>query len=334
MQVLSKPIADNILSWKSYFDKNVDLKKFKLERLKEIARAYKLKVSGTKTIVTERIHQFFIHEKFATKIQSFLRMYIVKLIIYVKGPALKNRNLCVNETDFYTLEPLENIGFYDFYSYKDEENFVYGFDINSIATLLNKPGWGNNPYNRRKFPFLVTKNVCILKKLRKFYNKYNKVAITKTPREECLQRMKDIRQDNLDSRVQNIFYEIDNLGNYSSTQWLNDLNKYELYRLIKYLWEVWTYRANIPSEVKRKICPYFNPFFDGIDPNILNTNSNVEPSFHDVKATCVTIMENIIYTGITDEYKHIGSMHVLTAFTIISQDARDNMPWLYESIHM
>lgn len=334
MQVLSKPIVDDMITWNQYFNENVDLKKFKMDRLKEIARNYKLKVSGTKPVIIERINQFFTQEKFATKIQSVLRMYIIKLIVKLKGPALKDRKLCVNETDFYTLEPLENIGFYDFFSYKDDENFIYGFDLNSIATLLNKPGWGKNPYNRFKFPFLVTKNVCVLKKLRKFYKKNNKAIITKTPREECLLRMKSIREDNLDSRVQNLFYEIDNLGNYSSTLWLNNLSKHDLYRLIKYMWEVWTYRANIPNEIKRKICPYFNPFFDGIDANILNTNSNVEPSFRDVKATCVTIMENIIYTGISDEYKHIGSMHVLTAFTIISQDARDNMPWLYESIQM
>lgn len=334
MQVLSKPIGSDMITWDQYFKNKIDLKKLKIVDLKEISRNYKLKVSGTKPILINRIDQFFLKEKYATTIQCYLRRYIIKMMVRLKGPALKNRSLCVNETDFYTLEPIKNIGFYDFFSYKDSENFTYGFDINSIGTLLNKPGWSKNPYNRNKFPYIVTKNVCVLGKLRKIFNKKHKSIQSRSPREECILKMKNIREGNLDSRVQNLFYEIDNLGNYSSREWLNSLNKRELFTMIKYLWEVWTYRANIPTEVKRKICPYFSPFFDGIDPEILNINNPDEPAFHDVKRTCVTIIENIIYTGINTEYKHIGSMHVLTAFTMISQDARDNMPWLYESIYM
>ena len=52
-----------------------------------------------------------------------------------------------------------------------------------------------------------------------------------------------------------------------------------------------------------------------------------------LKIACVTIMENIIYTGINEEFKHIGSMHVLTALTVVSEDARQHLPWLYESIN-
>lgn len=334
MQVLSKPIINNVITWSEYFKNKIDLSKFKIAELKEISRKYKLKVSGTKSILINRIDEFFLKEKYATTIQCYLRRYIIQLMVSLKGPALKNRKLCVNDTDFYTLDPIESIGFYNFFSYKDSENFIYGFDINSIGTLLNKPGWNKNPYNRNKFPYIVTKNVCVLGKLRKIFNKKHKSIQSRSPREECALKMKNIRKCNLDTRVQNLFYEIDNLGNYSSIEWLNSLNKLELFTLIKYLWEVWTYRANIPNEVKRKICPYFSPFFDGIDANILNINNPQEPAFHDVKRTCVTIMENMIYTGINNEYKLIASMHILTAFTMISQDARENMPWLYESIYM
>jgi hypothetical protein len=43
-------------------------------------------------------------------------------------------------------------------------------------------------------------------------------------------------------------------------------------------------------------------------------------------------MENMIYTGITADFKTLGAFQVLTALTIVSPQARISMPWLYESI--
>jgi hypothetical protein len=43
-------------------------------------------------------------------------------------------------------------------------------------------------------------------------------------------------------------------------------------------------------------------------------------------------MENLIYSGIDEEYRKIGALHVLSALTLVSSPARIAMPWLYESI--
>ena len=39
----------------------------------------------------------------------------------------------------------------------------------------------------------------------------------------------------------------------------------------------------------------------------------------------------MIYTGISDEYKQQGAIIVLTAITLVSQNAREMLPWLYDS---
>lgn len=63
------------------------------------------------------------------------------------------RSLCVNDTDFFTLEPLTEIDKHQFISFKDKDNFIYGFDICSLYKLLtDSNGPVTNPYNRNKIP--------------------------------------------------------------------------------------------------------------------------------------------------------------------------------------
>ena len=60
MQVLSKlSKGDDILKWSDYFKNDVNLKKFKVKELKEIAKSNKLHISGTKPVLIERIIDYF-----------------------------------------------------------------------------------------------------------------------------------------------------------------------------------------------------------------------------------------------------------------------------------
>ena len=125
MQVFSKPYFkektclkekdknDNI-SWYEFYKEDINLKKFKIPKLKEIAKSNKLRVGGTKPVLMERIKEHFSTIKNIVLIQSIFRMYLVKLTIRLRGPALFDRSICHNETDFYTLEPIKNIDFLNF----------------------------------------------------------------------------------------------------------------------------------------------------------------------------------------------------------------------------
>ena len=223
--VLSKMHLPISLTYNDYYKNDVIMTSYRLTQLKDIARSHKLKISGTKAILIDRITTFFYKSMNAAKIQSIVRMYLIKLLVIYKGQALRNKKLCVNETDFYTLEPLENLNFFDFFSYKDNHNFIYGFDIDSILTLIKKPGQSKNPYNRLEFPFEATKCISFISKIQKNMNQEKKKASPiRTMREQTLLRMREIRRENIETRIDNLFYEIDNLGNYSSRDWISGLN--------------------------------------------------------------------------------------------------------------
>ena len=52
------------------------------------------------------------------------RKHIVKLYNNSHGPGYKNIQLCVNETDFLTLEPLKDIPSSQFFSFKENDGII------------------------------------------------------------------------------------------------------------------------------------------------------------------------------------------------------------------
>ena len=143
-----------------------------------------------------------------------------------------------------------------------------------------------------------------------------------------LNRIHAIRQQPLTTRVRDVFIEIDRLGNYTNQQWFSSLNAYEFATLYRTLYNIWNYRAGLSRDVKMLISPFHNPF-DGIFPHI-TTHDQV--SLVGLKMACLIVFENMIYSGVNDEYRRIGAFHALSALTIVSRGARHALPWLHESL--
>ena len=55
-------------------------------------------------------------------------------------------------------------------------------------------------------------------------------------------------------------------------------------------------------------------------------------SLEDLQNLCLSVIEDMVYTGVDVEYKTLGALHVLSVLTIVSYSAREAMPWLYESL--
>ena len=336
MQVLSKPKDIELhITYDKYCRDKIDLKKYKIPELKKIAKYNNLKVGGTKPILLERLAVHFNKIKNIIKIQCLIRRKLIYIYMDYKGPALKNRKLCVNDNDFYTLEPLNEVKFYNFFSYKDNNNFIYGFDINSLLTMMKKPGIVQNPYNREKIAYDILKKASYIGKMNRLFlprksTSYDE-SVNVSKKDEIIEKMRKIRNENINNRINNLFYEIDNLGNYTTPLWISNLNINDYFNLIRYIYDIWTYRANLPILTKRRICPYFNPFIDGLENINMRSPENAN-NLELVKLACITIMENLIYTGINDDFKQIAALHILTAITHVSEDARNQLPYLYDSI--
>ena len=113
---------------------------YELKQLKEIIKYYKLKLTGKKEILIARIFSYLYLSISSLKIQKLCRNYLTKKYMKSHGPAYLKRDLCVNAIDFLTMDELKDIIPIQFFSYKDKDNFIYGFDIVSFHNLIKKSG--------------------------------------------------------------------------------------------------------------------------------------------------------------------------------------------------
>ena len=151
------------MSYLDYFNKSVLLSKYKLPELKQIAKYNKLKVTGNKPVLIERIHGKFKQSFKTQKIQSVYRGYITRKSFALRGDAYKNTKICVNENDFYTLEPLTEIPMEFFVSFKSNDGkFTFGCNIISLAHLIKTKKAIKNPYNREIISSTIIQNIIIL----------------------------------------------------------------------------------------------------------------------------------------------------------------------------
>jgi hypothetical protein len=334
MQTHSKFIDSNTkqeepLDYVRYFKENVDLRKRTIPELKRIARENGLFVSGAKPLLMERIQKHFARIKRIVYSQSCVRRNLVLSRLKIRGPALapSKRKLCVNDTDFFTLEPISEIEQENFFSYQDDKGHIYGFDVKSLSMMYDSQGSLMNPYNRYVFTGATLHRINTL--IRKPKTRTNDEAEMET-----FNRLIELRTKPIETRINDLFYEIDRLGNYTVSTWFSRLTREKYLYFYKRIRELWNYRAMLEDDMKRAICPFFDPFQFRLSRYLGHINTQRERDLTDVdcRKMCVILMENLIYTGRDDITKNTMTAHVLSALTLVSPEARTTMPWLYDSI--
>lgn len=366
-RVYNKPVILIDISYDNYKNNKLELDKFKLPTIKEAVRKYKLRLAGKKSELIERLITHFKSITYAIKIQTVFRRWLVIQMNQLRGPAFKNIQLCVNESDFSTLEPLDEIPKSNFFSLTDQNNFIYGFNISSLIELLKQNYNACNPYNREKFDNktknkIITLYRCCFINLPNFKNEnepyiitnhtphnsirpirrvipisnnlvtYNPRINTISTHEQLIQfnNIRTIRLTPIDNRITQLFIAIDQLGNYTSREWFSELDIRGYIRLYRALYEIWYIRSGLTNEVRRNISPFCQPF-DGIfNQRVLHSDLSLQQ----IQTACLIVFENLVYSGIDEEYKRLGTFHALSALTMVSRGARITMPWLYESVMM
>lgn len=292
---------------------------FNIPQLKKLNKNKNLKISGNKNQLLARVYNYTYYSTLVIKIQRCWRKYIRKIFNQLHGPALINRNLCINETDFFTMENCSDISYENFFSIK-EDKFIYGFDIISIYNLFIKKNIRTvNPYTNNALSVDIFDN---LKKIIK-YNKIFKIKIDlNINREEC-----HVNKQQLELRVLSLFQIMDSLNNYTQINWLLDLDRRLLIRFIRELHDIWSYRANLDQNVKREICPpNGNPFRN------VNINQLTNLSYNNLLKTVLNILDPLVKDGINRDSQTLGTYYVLSALTLVNSAAADAMPWLYQSV--
>lgn len=306
-----------------YTYNNLIFKKYSISQLKDFCKKYQLKVGGNKTTLTNRLYCYLYTCNYAVIIQKYFRKFLVKKYKLLHGPASVTRNICTNNVDFVSMEPLTEINYHQFISYKDVDDFVYGFDITSLHNLsLKANGERRNPYNRNLIPDMLFNNIRNLIRLSKILNIKINLNIEDDSAHISIQKAFELRSLTL-------FQNIDSLGNYSNVKWFLSLTRQELLNFVKELIDIWNYRAQLTIQTKQNICPPFgNPF-----GNLSLTYITMEENLLSVKKIILEIMEKFVNSGIDKDSKTLGAYYVLGALTLVNHDAAYSLPWLFNSLN-
>ena len=308
-----------------YTYEQLKTEKYKMDELRKLCMQYKVSRAGNKEEITKRLYDYCKNSIVPLKIQKVVRGFLHRKLIKLRGPAFRKRNICTNETDFFTMDEMHEIPYEQFYSYKDMDGFIYGFNILSLHNLISKEGdTTKNPYNRNSITNDIKQDIRRIVKLS---------ALLKMPLDIVIKQDIIDPRKRMELRILELFQTINSYGNYSNSEWFLELNNIGHIRFARELFDIWNYRAQLSNLKKYEICPpHGNPFLG--TPYFTNAASNmtlVNLGIDVLLRFNVQIIENLVKSAIDVDNKTLGSFYVLTALTLVSEPAREAMPWLYEA---
>jgi hypothetical protein len=296
---------------------------YNLNQLKTIAKHYKIKLTATKPVLQKRIYNYLYLSSKIILLQSCIRGHLQRKYNKSHGPAVFKRMLCTNSCDFLSMDDVSDIPFCQFFSYKDDDGLIYGFDLLSLHNLIYKcNGAIKNPFTTKPISAKIIEDFRTL------------IRLSRVLKIDILTEIKNVNDDITDKksvelRALTLFQNIDALGNYSNPQWFLELNRNTLIKFLRELIDIWNYRAPLTNQTRREICPPTgNPFTSIISLHTLNISENID----DIRKAILTCAEKMVNTGIDKDSKCLGAYYVLGALTLVSQDAATALPWLYQAV--
>ena len=296
---------------------------YRVTQLRQMCKFYGLRQTGNKNELTIRLQNYLENSGSAVIIQKIWRGYVVRMFIKSKGVSGISVSECANETDFLTMDSICDIPLTQLFMFRAKNGVLYGFDTVSLYNLILRDGNNaTNPYTREPIPKTIARN--LIRSVR-----YGKLAgfniDVKFDPDEALQPMSPVQR--LQMRTIDLFQRIDALGNYTDTQWFMSLNAQGLRTMVRELWDIWSYRANIATSTKCDICPPRGDPFANVEIGMMRGMS-----FETLWRTTLSVLERMVNTGVDNNSKSLGALYVLSALTLVSPEAAHSLPWLYDSV--
>lgn len=262
-----------------------------------------------KRLIIKRVEPYLSHERSIITIQKVF-----------KGWNIRRRQNCNNKEDCGTMDLLFEIPIQYYIDYKDEDSFIYGFDIRSLHIIMSE----SNPIN----PF-TQKQLVLGASGKKFFEKYMKKMTAVKEKEGVVKfdSPKLTKEQRFNQTLIRVFQKIDMLGHYTDIAWFQNMSLYDLNNFYKGAYDIFAFRAQLSPEIRRKIVR------DGIlfQNFIGNLHHVQERTKHILQYEILREIERILDEGEDKDSKILGITLILTVLVECSHAAATALPHLVQS---
>jgi len=227
------------------------------------------------------------------------------------GPLLWNRALSNNPADFFSADPVEEIGIGNIISFVDGGK-GYIMDIKSAISLYEHAATNGepalNPFNRAPLPTSFKRRVALHGKAKAGWTALKATSETQVT----------------SLATTDVFRAIEDLGYYTDPGWFMELSRVELQRLYMELADIWYHRASLTGTDQRRIVP------PPARPFPLSTHAILVMQQRALRPLLLETCRLLVSASVTRSDKQLGVMYVLGALSIVSAGAGSAYPWLVE----
>ena len=257
-------------------------------RCKNVIRAQSVKPQSV-------YHPQSVHIKEIITIQRAIRVWCVY-----------RRSRCVNPLDFCTCIPLIKIPYNLFFTYRDQNQFWYGFDVRSFSGLLDNHH--TNPYTRDSI------SMKVIASFRVRCSQLEKVGISTHFASPTL----TVKQKMLDKMLRT-FQKIDLLDNYTDYRWFRKLNKSKLRRLYADMQDIWQNRCHMNMLQRQRMVK--NGIIFEKDRKFMRNKS-----LSALRTIILNEFDRMVSEGINEAERKLGAMLILTSLVKVSPEAAMTLP--------
>ena len=297
-----KDIINKYILLRCIKDKNAIMK---------IKKRKKIELFNELCIIIDDLKKYNI--KKIIKIQSHIRRYFIYRIFKLRGPGvIKKSN---NEEDFYYSTNKREISNIYYFSYKDEQDNIWMFDIRSINKLIQDPLKSKNPYTRIEIPSNIIKNIKVIIS----YLKKNKIN-TKLEHELIIY--------NTTQKMNDIIVNLSNNGYIIDKSWIDELNIVQFKKLYESFNDMWYYRLNLSNMNRYSILPEYNGLIFKTNYKSVNNMTDI----NQIKDLLFNDIYKLINTP-NNDYKTLVSMWCIISFATVINKCNIYNDWINQVIN-
>jgi len=304
---------------------------YNIAQLKQFASEYKLRRTGNKGVLRQRLHAHLVRSWHATRIQAVYRGHLFRRYLRTKGlltPARPNNT--TNDEELETLEPVSGIPLDRLYVISNAGGMPTVYDVDVLRKLLR------TQREREKTPYDPYTNVPFaqgdLERLQEEGRlkgllgrggvKAGSVAggsVTDIQPAVVI-NPEAVAANMFRLRIIGLCSQLDSLGHITNPSWFFDLGTEGWRRLCVELSDIWGYRAQLSQDIKARVAGDFRV------PIPSRTISNAV-----IRHRALNQAERMVYRGVDRDSKMLGANYLLIALTLVSPEAAEALPWLYQA---